>query len=157
MKIIKATRNEISDIVSLNTFVQEIHHREFPDLFKPANTSQEIHRFFESIINVNNNHIFVAYQGQTPIGYAWVMLMNRPESPLKYARKLAYLHHITVHEKHRRQNIGKALFGEVEKLAEQEGIEHFELDTWSFNTDAKEFFQKLGFEPYNIRMWRRNQ
>ena len=40
------------------------------------------------------------------------------------------------------------------QLAKQEGIMTIALETWSFNQDAQAFFNKLGFEAINFRMWR---
>jgi len=70
-----------------------------------------------------------------------------------YGRRQVCIHQIAVHEKHRKLNIGKALFNEIKNLATNEGIDHFELDSWAFNTNAHIFFKKMGFETYKIKMW----
>ena len=155
MKIVKASKKEIPDIVKLNSFVQKIHCNEHPDIFKPVGNDSDVSRFFDHIINQENNYLFVAYQNETAVGYAWVALEKRPDFALKYGRRQAYIHQIAVHEKYRKQSIGKVLFNEIEKLATNEGIDHFELDSWAFNTDAHVFFKKMGFETYNIKMWRK--
>jgi ribosomal protein S18 acetylase RimI-like enzyme len=155
MKIVKASNNEIPDIVKLNSFVQKIHCNEHPDIFKPIGNDSDVGKFFKYIIDQENNYLFVAYLKDTAVGYAWAALDTRPDFALKYVRRQVYIHQIAVHEKYRKQSIGKTLFKEIENLATSEGIDHFELDSWAFNTDAHVFFKKMGFETYNIKMWRK--
>ena len=155
MKIIKASNTEIQDIVGLNSFVQKIHCSEHPDIFKPVGNDSDVGKFFKYIIDQENNYLFVAYQKEVAVGYAWVALEDRPDFALKYGRRQAYIHQIAVHENYRKQHIGQALFNEIENLAKNEGIDHFELDSWAFNTDAHVFFKKMGFVTFNIKMWRK--
>jgi ribosomal protein S18 acetylase RimI-like enzyme len=155
MKIIRATMNEIPDIVFLNSYVQKIHHEKFPDIFKPTGNNKDVHKFFELIISKENNYLFMAYQEGVAAGYCWAAIEARSDSALKYSRKQVYVHQIAVHEKYRNQRIGRALFAEIEKVARQEGIEHFEVDSWFFNSGAQTFFNKLGFETYKICLWRK--
>lgn len=155
MKIVNACVTEIPDIVRLNSFVQRIHHDKFPDVFKPVNDDIATNKFFEYILKKENNVLLVAYDADRPVGYAWVELESKPEFPLKYGREQAYIHQIAVHEDFRKQHVGTSLFNEIKKLAKNKGIDHFELDSWAFNTDAHKFFERLGFETYNVKMWRK--
>jgi ribosomal protein S18 acetylase RimI-like enzyme len=157
MKIIQATNKEITDIVRLNVFVQEIHYQNHPDIFKPIGNDGDVKDLFKWIISKENNYLFLAYKEAIPVGYSWVTFEDRPEFALKYGRKQAYIHQIAVHKNYRQQHIGQALFDEIEILAKKEGISHFELDSWAFNTDAHVFFKKMGFETYNIKMWRKSR
>jgi ribosomal protein S18 acetylase RimI-like enzyme len=156
MNIVKATKNEIPDIVSLNMHVQRIHHDSHPDVFKPVSDDQPIHGFFDYLIQQENNTFLVAYLDSIPVGYAWYAVEEKPDFPMKYSRKQIYIHQIAVHEDYRRQKVGKSLFYKIEKQAQEQAITHFELDSWSFNTEAHKFFNNLGFETYNINMWRRS-
>jgi ribosomal protein S18 acetylase RimI-like enzyme len=156
MKIIKASNSEIIDIVKLNSFVQKIHCDAHSDIFKTIGNESDVEEFFGKILKKESNHLFVAYQNDAAVGYAWAEVNARPEFALKYARRKIYIHQIAVHPEHRKQSIGKALFKEIEKLANLEEIDHLELDSWAFNTDAHIFFQRLGFETFNIKMWKKS-
>ena len=156
MKIVKATMNKVHDVVFLNAHVQKIHHDTHPDVFKPVSNGQSILGFFSYMFAQGSNTFLVAYIDSVPVGYVWYAMEEKPDSPMKYCRKQIYIHQIVVHEHYRRRNIGKALFSEIEKFAEEQGISHFELDSWSFNTVAHKFFNSIGFETYNIHMWRRS-
>ena len=153
MDIIKATKANTPDIVFLNTFVQKIHHEQYPDIFKPATSNDAIHKFFESILSDEQNCLLMAYKDGLPVGYLWAAFMQRPDNALTYGRKSIYINHIAVHEDFRREHIAKTLFEELQRIAKQKEIRHFALDTWTFNTEAHRFFEKMGFETYNLKMW----
>ena len=155
MEIEKAKNENVNDIVVLNSFVQEIHREHHPDHFKSSNLiSSEISGFFDRIIKTENNFIYIAYKDNYPVGYIWFTIDNIPENLFKTGRKQIYIHQIVVHKQYRQQAIGRSLFEKAEMTAKQNNIDHYELDTWAFNSEAHEFFKKLGFETFNIRMWR---
>ncbi len=83
MLIIQATKKEIPDIVLLNSFVQKIHHENHPKLFKPLGNDDEIRHFFESVISKEHHHVFVAYEGDIPVGYARAAFEKKQESALE--------------------------------------------------------------------------
>jgi ribosomal protein S18 acetylase RimI-like enzyme len=155
MKIEKATKDKVHDIVSLNSFVQEIHREHHPYHFKSSNlVPSEVYSFFDHIVTSENNYIFIAYKDNNPVGYIWFTIDNIPENPFKIARKQVYIHQIVVHKQYRQQSIGKFLLDKAEVIARQNNIDHYELDTWAFNSEAHVFFEKLGFKTFNIRMWK---
>ena len=48
-----------------------------------------------------------------------------------------------------RQGVGAALIAAVRAQAASRNVALLGLDVWSFNADAKAFFQRQGFAPYN--------
>ncbi len=154
MDIIKAKKKDILDIVFLNSFVQKIHVEKHPDIFKPVGNDDDLNKFFNFILSKETNCILIAYLEGKPVGYIWAAFENKPDTPLKYERRQVYIHQVAVHERFRRQNIGSALFSEIQSIARQEGFRNFAVDTWAFNRNAQRFFENLGFDTYNIKMWR---
>lgn len=157
MDIIKAKKKDIPDIIFLNSFVQKIHFEKHPDIFKPVGNKDDLNGFFDSILSEEANCILVAYIEGTPVGYLWAAFESKPGNPLKYERRQVYIHQVVVHEGFRRQQIGKALFSEIQRIATRKGISHFALDTWAFNKNAQRFFKYLGFEIYNLKLWRNDE
>ncbi len=155
IKIIKATQEEIPDIVFLNTFVQRIHAERYPDVFRPTDNPEEVTQFFEYIFSKEQNIVLLAYSERTPVGYLWAAFEQKPENPFMYEQKRIYIYHVAVHDQYRCQGVGHALFGELEHIAQEKRINQFALDSWAFNKSAHNFFEKLGFVAYNINMWRR--
>jgi len=157
MNIIKATKKEIPDIVFLNSYVQKIHVEKHPDIFKPVGNEDDLKKFFDMVLNKENNCILLGYIGSTPVGYLWATFELKPDNPFKHEIKRVYIHHIAVHERFRRQDIGKSLFRELQGIAGEKGIQSFALDTWAFNKDAQSFFEELGFVTYGVKMWKRDE
>lgn len=157
LKIIKADRGNISDIIFLNSFVQKIHVEKHPEIFKTPGNDADLTKFFESILSQEAHCILIAYLEGTPVGYLWAAFENKPDTPLTFEKRRVYIHHVIVHEGFRRQHIGNALFEEIKSIAKREGIHNFALDTWAFNRNAQRFFEKRGFETYNIKMWLNNE
>jgi ribosomal protein S18 acetylase RimI-like enzyme len=155
--IIKAKKEDIPDIVFLNSFVQKIHFESHPDIFKPVGNDDALNKFFDFILSKEINCILVAYIEGIPVGYLWAAFDNKPDNPFTYERRQVYIHHVVVHEGFRRQHIGNALFNEIQSIAKQEGIRSFALNTWVFNRNAQRFFKNLGFDTYNIKMWRNDE
>jgi hypothetical protein len=60
MDIIKTKKQEIPDIVYLNSFVQKIHAEKHPDIFKPVGNDDALNKFFDSILSKETN-----------VGYLW--------------------------------------------------------------------------------------
>jgi ribosomal protein S18 acetylase RimI-like enzyme len=68
---------------------------------------------------------------------------------------MVYLHHISVRSAFRRRGIGGALLENVRAAGRDVGIALLALDVWSFNEEARAFFRRHGFAPYNERLWNR--
>ena len=62
-----------------------------------------------------------------------------------------YIDDICVSKNYRNQNIGSHLLVYIEKLAKNMNIKRIELDVWSFNETAINFYQKNKFTPKTIR------
>ena len=153
MKIIEATNNEVTDLVSLNYHVQTLHHKAHPELFKPPSNGKEIESYFDSILRENSTTILMAYLDSLAVGYAWYTDATTNDSPLTYSKRKLVIQHIAVHDEHRRKNIGSALLNEIKNRSIELSITQIVLDTWQFNTEAHVFFRAHGFETYNINMW----
>ena len=154
LKIIKATKENIPEIVYLYSFVQNLHETHHPDLFKPAANDSNIEKFFEEALDKENSYILIAYKNNEALGYIWAELQHI-EHPQLYKHEQFYINHISVHKEFKGQGIGKALLEEIESIAQKHGITKFALDVWEFNKDAQDFFKKLGFSVYNVNMWKK--
>ena len=155
MKIIRATENEAADMLLLNSFVHEMHVDTYPEIFKPAVNNCETIKFFEELLENENNYILIAYKDNKALGYIWAELQKRPENPLLHEYNQFYIYHVSVHKDFKGQGIGKALFEEIETVAKKQGITNIALDVWEFNKESQEIFKKLGFAAYNINMWKK--
>ena len=99
------------------------------------------------------NVVLLARLGTEPAGYVFAEIVRRPETPLRYAHAMVYLHHISVAAPWRKRGVGRALAEAVRRRGAQQGIRTLALDVWSFNEPARRFFFRCGLTPYNERLW----
>jgi len=137
----------------LNEGVQSLHHKLYPEEFKPFDLSQA-KRAFKRILADPAAVAFLATQDGEAIGYILCMIKRRAESEFQYERTSLLIDQIFVREAHRNQGAAKALLEKAISLARDKGISHIELNHWEANTGAGEFFAKNGFTYFNRQMKR---
>jgi GNAT superfamily N-acetyltransferase len=142
---------DLGTIVALNAFVQRQHAKEFPDLFKlPADSQQSVDAF-RAILDAPDSLVLLA-EDVEPVGYLYAQFQNRPASWVRLELQVFYIHHMVVTPKHRRRGAGTALLSGALEAARSRRIKRVELDVWSFNSEARHFWAKHGFEVFNERM-----
>jgi ribosomal protein S18 acetylase RimI-like enzyme len=147
-----ASAADIDDIVRLNRDVQQLHAELEPFFFKANFDNEEVAAFFAAKLALSENHIRLADSGDGPNGYVWFEVQDRPETPLTFARKRIYIHHLSVQARDRRQGIASALMRQVEAEALIGGITNIALDTWAANGSARSFFEACGFAAFNLSL-----
>jgi len=153
MKIQQVFAEEASLIARLNQPVHALHVAAHPDFFRDS-TIGEIQASLKEYIAQENIYAFVAYtEAGEPAGYTIVFLRENPGHVFVHPQKFLYLDQIAVLPKFQGQGYGKGLMDTVKTLAKNLRAVKIILDTWAFNQDAHAFFQKQGFEIYNLRLW----
>ena len=137
--------NDPELIALLNEPVQNLHHRLYPDQFKPFDF-KAMYDYFNNMIN-QANHYFVIYEiNDIPVGYIWYEEIIRPESAFRNLDHFIYIHQVSVNEEHRGKGVGKQLFNSVLELAVEKSIKRIGLDYWAMNENAKQIYRNIGFE-----------
>ncbi|MEM6988759.1 MAG: GNAT family N-acetyltransferase, partial [Pseudomonadota bacterium] len=80
--------------------------------------------------------------------------LQRPADALMHAIDRVVIHHVSVVESKQRTGVGTALLHRALDTARELGVQKVALDTWSFNDGARAFFQRHGFDVFNVRLWR---
>ena len=151
----KATTVDAEVLSSLNVDVQTIHWSALPTRFKPPGPDAFPPAAAAALLEEPDNLVFIAEVDSLPVGYAYAEVIHRPETAFSYADDLVYLHHISVRPSYRKQGLGRALMDAVRSAASERGITVLAIDVWTFNEDARSFFRRCGFTPYNERLWNR--
>ena len=151
----RATSADAELLSSLNAEVQAIHAAALPEWFKPPGPQAFSPAAASSLVNNPGDLVFVAEFAGEPAGYVYASVSRHGETPWRLAYEMVYLHQIGVRAAHRRRGVGTALVAAVRAEAAGRSIALLELDVWSFNADARAFFQSQGFAPYNERLWRK--
>jgi GNAT superfamily N-acetyltransferase len=143
---------DLSAIIALNRFVQDIHVAVEPSLFRRSHDMPGIEDFHLGFMNEEGFFTFVAEVGADLVGFVGIELQRRPANPFANERARLFVHQVGVHPRHRRRGVGRALMLRVDALAKELRISEVGLDTWSFNADALGFFESLGYAAFNIRL-----
>lgn len=152
MQIELAVGGDLDEIVRLASQVHAIHVALFPHIFKPA-IAGELRSFFGDMVADEGARIFLARDDDTTLGYLLLRIHDREENTFCHARRLIYVEHICVDEKHRNRGVGAGLVDAVRDLARDLAISRVELDFWSANREAGCAFRAMGFQTYNENMF----
>ena len=154
MKIRQAGSSDSLLLSSLCVDVQRLHAENLPAIFKMPQSDDFAVTFFDEMIADITIRIFIAEEDGRAIGYSFCKLFERPESLFTYPNRFLQVEHIAVNPITQRRGIGTALMNQVDKLARELGVSKIQLDSWSFNTDAHAFFEKMGFAKFDHRFWK---
>jgi diamine N-acetyltransferase len=154
MNIRPAIQSDLAALVALNQPVQKFHAGLRPDLIRSPDT-HDMTPWLAEFIAKENFRVLVAEELGHPVGHAVYEIRSRAESLITCARRSIYVHQMSVAPEKRRKGIGKALLRYIREQARELGITSIELDVWSANTQAKEFYQSLGFTSLReVLEWR---
>jgi ribosomal protein S18 acetylase RimI-like enzyme len=148
----RATVVDAAVLSALNAEVQAIHAAALPGWFKPLGTEAFPLAGTAALLANPYNLVLVAEIGAEPVGYVYASLTRHTETPWRYAYDMVYVHQIGVRATHRRRGVGAALLAAVRAEAASRNVALLGLDVWSFNAEARAFFQRQGLAPYNERM-----
>ena len=137
--------------MELSAFVQKQHADALPELFKSPEESRQTTDAFRGFLVDSTSLMLLAEESQ-PAGYLWAQFQNRPASWARFELRLLCIHHMVVAPQFRRKGVGTSLLTRAVDIARSEGVKRVELDVWSFNSEAKRFYSKHGFEVFNEKM-----
>lgn len=150
VRVRRATPADAADIVRLALEIQDVHVAGHPELFKPG--GGEPHAVIAGRISEPGQFYWVATLADDPVGYAYARLVMEPESLWRYASRVLLLDQMGVDARHRSRGIGAALWRAVRETAATEAADRVILNVWSFNRDARRFYEQLGFSSFQERM-----
>ena len=152
MEIRLASIKDGQILAELNRDVQQIHAEAWPSHFREPTNQLEVAEWFKKLLTKPQNQIFIGESAGEAVGYLYCEIVRQPGNPFNHPREFVYIHQISVKPVFWGQGYGRSLMGAATRLAKSEGVNQVLLDTWSFNTTAKAFFEIQGFIVFNERM-----
>jgi len=132
-------------IALMNKSVQDLHYKLHPEYFKPFCYDETV-VFLEKQLQEENWFCYIAsYEGKD-IGYALFFIREYKENPFRKTYRGIHIDQICIFPEYKRHGFGKEIMKEIEKIAIKENACHIELTHWESNTDAKMFYENLGFK-----------
>jgi diamine N-acetyltransferase len=135
----------------LNDALDELHRDRLPWMFKTPDVQPRSEAYFSALIDREDSAVFVADAGQI-VGIAFGLLRSAPEFPVFRQQRWGVLDGLVVDPTWRRRGIGKRLTHAVEEWAFASGAPWIELNVYEFNTEARQFYEALGYLPFSTKL-----
>lgn len=142
MNIKKANVDDISKLIHLVYNAYEMHYIGRNDIFR-IHSENEIMLELKNIFEDQSRTILLLEEKDITIGY----IMFRCNEKLN---KSLWIDQFYIENEYRNKGYGKSLLNEVKKHAKNKGINRIELNCWTFNNNALEFYRHLGFKEQRI-------
>lgn len=150
MKIFELTIEDVEDYkIDIMTMLKQSFGESFQkENFDITYFSNRV-ELLKTYINENKAIVYGVKNERHLIGFIWFFKKEN------LSEKIIHINHFVVHENFRRQNIGKALWIEVEKYADKQGISEIELLVTKDNENAVNFYKRRNFEVERLVMKKR--
>ncbi len=155
MKIRQAIAMDSLLLSSLCMDVQSLHAKHHPDFFKIPTSDDFAASFFDGMLAEPTISIFLAEENGLALGYILCKLIERQENAFAFAMRYLLVDQISVRPAEQGKRVGKALIKQAESLALELNLQRVQLDSWDFNIGAHEFFEKIGFEKFDYKFWKK--
>ena len=153
VNIRRATLADAELLAGLNKDVQQIHADAYPYLFKqPDNFAEIVTDFKSRILADEDGFVLIIEASQQAVGYIYAKVVKRPENAYIYAQKWMLVDAISVKPNCQNKGYGQKLIQAVRDEAVAQGIRRVLLDTYEFNSNAQQFYAKMGFERMKIQL-----
>jgi ribosomal protein S18 acetylase RimI-like enzyme len=152
IQVRRATPREAAVVSQLNVAVWDAHAAALPKLFRPPSSAWFSAYEIRTLLDDPNNYIWVAEADSKPAGFAYAQLVRRPESGFQRAEVRLQVNGLAVAGQYQRRGCGTALLKAVRETSELLGVDALTLDVWSFNVEAKSFYEAAGFHVYKESM-----
>ena len=138
---------DIDLLAKLTEEVQNIHHKIAPDKFKPFD-EESFKLYFEKSLGQDNTFAIIAYKSKVPVGYMLYELIQVSENAYSYPYSFINLNHIAILDNFKNNGYAKELITKLKEIAKNKNIDTIKLTQWTKNTEAGEFFKRIGFNQY---------
>ena len=147
-----ATLGDAELIARQTSSVQQLHNEALPFIFKPPSADLFPRQKLEALIRDPNSIGAVAEIGGKVVGHIYGAVVNRAENEFNPAYSYLYIYQIGVDDEGRRQGAGTALITFIRDQARALGLTALQVEHWTFNARAREFFEACGFSPMKVMM-----
>lgn len=143
MKIRESKIEDLKQIAIIQKQIQDLHLKERPEIFKEKNMNM-IEQELIQIMKSKEETIIVAVNEKSIIYGILIYKIKEIKNHINLQdSKILWVDDIGVNEKYRKNGIGKKLMQEAENIARLQKCNRLELNCWSFNKDALEFYKSL--------------
>ncbi|UII54359.1 GNAT family N-acetyltransferase [Cytobacillus spongiae] len=147
----EAMKSDYESLLPLFSQLHEFHVFVRPDVYKENSTPVE-QELFESQLNDDKQHIFVAIIGNEIVGVVVTKEEEVTENTFINARRVILINSLCVAATHRKKGIGKKLTKHVFDFGRTLKVDSIELGVSEENTSAIEFYRTIGMKTKSRKM-----
>ena len=147
-----ATINDYNRIKDIDFQIHELHRENRPDIFKKASKRVVCTmEYLESMLNEDDTNFYVHETNGFVDGILAVEIKEKGVTlPFLRKQRVYYIHSLGVDEEFRGKGIGKELMNFAFSRAKELKCDSVELNVWSFNSDAIDFYESLDMNVKSI-------
>ena len=149
----KAKQSDIESILSLWIEMMDFHRKYDKHYSRSESASKNIKKFISEKISSKKSLLLVASYNRGLVGYTIASIINYP--PILRLNKFGTIYDLAVQKKFQRNGIGEQLFSETEKWFKKHGLKRIELSVLKRNPISSKFWEKMGFEPFLERRYKK--
>ena len=141
--IIREAKKEDLNNNLLSLYIQgfRFHYNGRPDVF--SNKIDE--QLKDSLLEEMNKLSFLVLEDDGIKGYIAYHIKDKHD-------KILWIDQLVIDENNRNHGYGKKLIEELKEIAKTEGCKRVELDCWSFNQNAIDMYNHLGFNEQRVML-----
>jgi ribosomal protein S18 acetylase RimI-like enzyme len=147
----EAVLTDVDDLQELYAHVDQIHHDEYPEIFKSSININRPTSFFESIFSDDNIKFLVACIDNQIIGFIHAEL-KKTNHPVLQKYFYGHVSDIVIRPDYKRTGVGSKLFKSVEIWFKENKVNEISLTVFNFNEEAINFYEKTGFNNRHCTM-----
>lgn len=147
----RATIDDIEDIYNLNTELFLVLNNLKENIYNPIGFPKD---YIKASIMSNDTDYILVEDDDKIVGYA---LIEKRESPYKEypsfkEDSFAFIYELIVLPEYRLKGYGKSIIDEAYKWAKERNLTSIELNVLENNYNARAFYERVGFEEYQIKL-----
>lgn len=131
---------------------EEYHRLNVPWKFRKPELELFSRDYYHEILNNQDAILMLAENKSEIVGYILGFRQDVVAGPILQKRNYAHIDDLVVKSDYRKQGIATLLMAEFEKSAKAKGANEIELNVWTFNQNAIEFYNKKGYEVFSQKM-----
>jgi ribosomal protein S18 acetylase RimI-like enzyme len=148
----RAGPDDATAISALAAQVQKLHFENDPQSYKPPQPASTV-AWLRVRLSDPETVAFIAEDDDgRPLGYVITVPRSSEDNAVKRREAFVELNEIGVAEGHRGKGIGCALYEQVVEHWTAAGATEIRLTVIAFNTDARDYYERLGFSEASRRM-----
>mgnify|MGYP001028751713 CR=1 FL=1 len=150
-----AKRSDLVDVVKLWEDLMDFHGKIDSLFTRSEDALDKFHDFICKQLDSEKAEIFIAEIDGKIIGYSFIEISTYP--PVFKREEYGRISDVVVTDEHRRKGIGQALFNTSMKWFSKKGMNRVELRVAYQNNQARGFWEKMGFKPVMMTMYREEE